>query len=522
MTSVTPPRQALVRHRRSIALTALALGVATLGSACGVSSGSPQSSDAVRIVLPEEPPTLEPCDSSNTGTGVVVRSNITQPLIELNLANGKMSPLLATAWKQTSPTSWTFTMRKGVKFSDGSSFDAQDAAAAINRTVNDTKLGCFVDGYVFGDEKVQTKVVDPTTLTVSTVKPDPILPLRLSFVEITPSSTSDTKKVREPVGTGPYVVKSWDAGQQLTLTANPKYWGPKPAYTEADYVWRSEGTVRAAMVNNGEADIATMIGPDDGAGDLGVQFPDDQTVALRSQGYIAPLNDIRVREAINYAVDRAGITKSLFSSGSTVAAQLVPKGITGFNASLKPWPTDVATAKQLLAQAKADGVPVTTPITLYARTAQFPKIEEIVQVVQKELSNVGLNVKIQMVDTERSTQLQQRPLLKNVGPYLLVIQHGNQAGDAAFSVDQYMLSDGFQSSFGTPALDKLIKSAEAKSGSARQQAFEKVFAYEPTHVDQFAYIAHMVGEMSIAKDVHYQPDVNTENEMHLADMSPAK
>lgn len=511
-----------VWRRRPIVVAAVVLGITTVVSACGVSSGSKSSADNVRIVLQNEPPTLEPCDSSNTGTGAVDRSNITEPLMELDLATAKLSPLLATAWKKTSPTTYTFTMRKGVKFSDGSTFDAKDAAYSIDRAVNNTKLGCFVDGYVFGDEKVQVKAVNADTLSVSTLKPDPILPLRLSFVEIVPTSTSNTKKVREPVGTGPYKIKKWDAGQKLTLEANPDYWGDAPAYKTATYLWRSEGSVRAAMVKEGEADLATQIGPDDGAGDLAVQFPDDQTVAVRSQGYIPPLNDIRVRKAINYAIDRSGIVKSLFNSQSTVAAQLVPEGIIGYNASLKPWPTDVAKAKQLIAQAKADGVPVSTPITLFARSAQFPKISEIVQVLQKELSNVGLNVKIQMVDTARSNQVQQRPFPKGIGPYLLVIQHGNQAGDAGFSADQYMLSDGFQSAFGTPALDKLIKTAEKKSGEARQKAFEKVFAYEPTHVNQFAYIAHMTGMMAISKGVSYEPDVNTENEMHVAAMSPAK
>jgi peptide/nickel transport system substrate-binding protein len=480
------------------------------------------SGNTIRIALQEEPPTLEPCDSSNTGDGVVDRSNITQPLMELNLASGKLSPLLATAWKQTSPTTYTFTIRSGVKFSDGSTFDATDAAYSINRAVNNTKLGCFVDGYVFGDEKVQVKAVNATTLTVSTAKPDPILPLRLSFIEIVPTSTSDTKKVREPIGTGPYKIQEWDAGQKLTLVANDKYWGPAPAYKTATYVWRSEGTVRAAMVKDGEADIATLIGPADGAGNLAVQFPDDQTAAIRIQGGIAPLNDIRVRQAINYAIDRSGVVKSLFNSETTVAQELIPQGILGYNSSLQPWPTDTAKAKQLLAAAKADGVDVSTPIRLIARSAQFPRIEEVVQVVQKELSDVGLNVKIQMVDTAGSTVLQQRPFPKNSGPYLLMIQHGNQAGDAAFSVDQYMRSDGFQSAFGTPTLDGMINAAELKSGDARQKAFEQVFAYEPTHVAQFAYIAHMTGMMAIAKNVSYKPDVNTENEMHLADMSPAK
>jgi peptide/nickel transport system substrate-binding protein len=520
MSTAQQIRQTVARRRRRAVITGVVVVLATVMAACGGGGGAKSASDTVRIVIPQEPPTLEPCDSSNTGDGAVDRSNITQPLMELDLATGKLNPLLATAWKKTSPTTWTFTMRNGVKFSDGSTFDAKDAAYSLDRTVNNTKLGCFVDGYVFGDEKIQAKAVNATTLTVSTTKPDPILPLRISFVEIVPTSTSDTQKVREPIGTGPYKIQSWDAGQKLTLAANDKYWGKAPAYKTATYVWRSEGTVRAAMVKDGEADLATQIGPDDGAGDLAVQFPDDQTAAIRIQGGIAPLNDIRVRQAINYAIDRNGLVKSLFNSETTVAEQLIPKGITGFNAAVQPWPTDVAKAKQLLAAAKADGVDTTKTIRLVGRSAQYPKIEEIIQVIQKELSDVGLNVKIQMMDTASETVLQQRPFPTNSGPYLLMIQHGNQAGDAAFSVDQYMLSNGFQSAFGTPGLDKLIQTAEALSGAARQKAFEQVFAYEPTHVAQFAYIAHMTGMMAIAKSVSYTPDVNTENEMHVAEMSP--
>ncbi|SFC59155.1 peptide/nickel transport system substrate-binding protein [Nocardioides terrae] len=522
--SAAPNLESARNRPRSVAFGLLAVGLALTGSACGVSSSSTSSDfgDTVRIVLPEEPPSLEPCDSSNTGDGVVERSNITEPLTELDLATGELHPLLATEWKKTTPTTYTYTLRSGVKFSDGSAFDAEDAAFSIDRTVNNTELGCFVAGYVFGDEKVQVKAVDATTLTVSTAEPDPILPLRLSFVEMVPSEMSTTEKVREPIGTGPYEIKKWDAGQKLTLAANPKYWGDQPAYKTATYVWRSEGSVRAAMVKEGEADLATQIGPDDGAGDLEVQFPDDQTAALRIQGYIPPLNDMRVRQAINYAIDREGLVKSLFNSDTTIAEQLIPEGITGFNDSLKPWPTDVAKAKQLIAEAKADGVPTSTPIRLVGRSAQFPKIEEIIQVIQKELTEIGLNVKIEMVDTKGSTELQQRPFPKNPGPYLLMIQHGNQAGDAAFSVDQYMLSNGFQSAFGTPELDAMIKSAEKQEGDARQAAFEKVFAYEPTHVGQFAYIAHMTGMMAIASGVDYKPNVNTENEMHLAEMTPKK
>ena len=113
------------------------------------------------------------------------------------------------------------------------------------------------------------KAVDATTLTVTSPVPDPILPLRLSFLEIVPTTTSTTAKVREPVGTGPYKIEKWDAGQKITLSSWDGYWGKKPAYAKAEYQWRSESSVRAAMVTSGETDVALGLSPDDNVGDLG-------------------------------------------------------------------------------------------------------------------------------------------------------------------------------------------------------------------------------------------------------------
>ena len=127
-----------------------------------------------------------------------------------------------------------------------------------------------------------------------------------------PRTTSTTEKVREPIGTGPYAIDDWEYGQKLLLERNDTYWGKKPAFARAEYQWRSEGSVRAAMITNDETDIATGLGPEDGAGDLGVPFQNNETTALRMQATEAPLNDIRVRQAINYAVNRTGIVKALF------------------------------------------------------------------------------------------------------------------------------------------------------------------------------------------------------------------
>ena len=90
-------------------------------------------------------------------------------------------------------------------------------------------------------------------------------------------------------------------------------------------------------------------------------------------------------------------------------------------------------------------MPVDKQIRLIGRTAQFPKIAETIEVIQSELADIGLNVKIEMMDTASQLQYQMRPFPENAGPYLLMIKHGNQAGDAAFTMDNYMLSDGPQS-----------------------------------------------------------------------------
>ncbi|BBX66655.1 ABC transporter substrate-binding protein [Mycolicibacterium psychrotolerans] len=505
------------------ALVALALTAVTVtAGGCSVANtgGGRYDPDTLRIVLQQEPPTLEPCESSLTSTGIVVRSNITEPLLERDATTGDLTPLLATKWSQTSPTQWTFHLREDVTFSDGAPFTAEDAAFSIDRAVN-SDLQCNVDGYVFGDEKLSLQTPDPNTVVIGTTEPDPILPLRISFVEMVPRTTSTTEKVREPIGTGPYAIAKWDYGQKLTLRRNPAYWGTPPAFGTAEYRWRSEGSVRAAMIINDEADIATGLGPEDGAGELGVPFQNNETTALRMQATEPPLDDMRVRQAINYAVNRTGIVKALFRGLGQPAAQLIPSGVVGYNDQLQLWPHDTEKAKQLIAEAKADGVPVDTQIRLIGRTAQFPNISETIEVLQAEFTEIGLNVKIEMMDTANQLEYQLRPFPPNTGPYLLMIMHGNQAGDAAFTMDQYMLSDGPQSAYGTTEFDKKIRAAEALTGQARQDAFAELFAEEPRDIMQMAYIAHMKGILGKSARVDYTPDPATGDEMRLAAMTPA-
>jgi peptide/nickel transport system substrate-binding protein len=489
---------------------------------CGVddSGSSGGAGEALRVVLPQEPPTLEPCDSSLTATGVVLRSTITEPLVERDPDSGELEPLLATEWEATGDKEWTFTLREGVTFHDGSDFTAADAAFAIDRALNGD-MDCNVDGYVFGDEVLTPTAVDDTTLKIETSVADPILPLRISFVEIVPEDTDSSTKLREPVGTGPYQMGQWNAGQDLTLDRYDDYWGDAPAYASAQYQWRTEGTVRAAMITNDEADIALGLGPDDGAGDLGLPYANNETTALRFSGGEAPLDDIRVRQAINYAIDKEGLVAGLFEGLGEPAGQLVPPGVVGYNPDIEPWPFDMDKAKELVAEAKADGVPVDTEINLIGRTAQFPKVAETADALREAMAQAGLNVKLQMVDTSRALEYQLRPFVEDAGPVALLIMHGNQAGDAQFTVDQYMMSNGAQSTFGTPEFDEMIKAAGSESEDARQGAYADILEYQNENVVQFATIAHMSGILGKAAGVDYTPNSASGDELRIMDASPA-
>jgi peptide/nickel transport system substrate-binding protein len=522
-----PAKDAAVLRRRRVVAAAVVLGAGVALSGCSVANSGnatgtgAAASDTLRVVLQQEPPTLEPCESNLTSTGVVDRSTITEPLIERNPTTGDLEPKLATKWESKDNKVWTLTLREGVKFHDGSDFTAEDAAATIDRAVN-SKLGCNVEGYVFGDQDLDVKAVNDTTLQVTSPEADPILPLRLSFLEVVPAETSDTEKVREPVGTGPYKLEKWDAGQKITVARFDDYWGEKPAYAKAEYQWRSEGSVRAAMITSGEADIATGLSPEDNIGELGAPYPNNETVALRMSNEKAPFTDIRVRQAVNYAIDKDSIVKSLYGGRDKVAAQLVPSGVVGHNDALQPWSFDLEKAKQLVAEAKADGVDTSAQIDMIVRTAQFPKIEELAQVIQEQLTQAGLNVKLQMMETSQQLTFQTRPFAKTDGDLMLMIQHGNQAGDAAFTVDQYMLSNGAQSAFGTPELDAMIKKADAATGEERQQAFADIFAYQNEKVVQFAHIAHQTGMIGKARTVDYSPNSSTGDELRLAEVKPAQ
>lgn len=469
----------------------------------------------VTVVLAEDLDILDPCHATRSNIGWVLRQNVAETLTEIDPADGTIEPRLATAWEQVDDDTWRFELRRGVKFHDGESFNAESAAFAINRAL-DRRLDCEVRTKFFDDLKVATEVVDEDTLEVTTVPPEPILPTRMSAMTIVSPRTVTGELTREPVGTGPYVFASFEAGRQTVLERFDGYWGQKPQIGTATYVWRAESAVRAAMVEAGEADIAPDIAMQDATDPaMDVSYLNSETSNLRITHSIPPLDDIRVRKALNLGIDRAGMRGTIFSPDVVPATQLVVPSTNGYNPALENWAYDPEAAMALVEEARADGVPVDREIVLIARPGFYPSAGEAMEATLAMYQAIGLNVKLQTVEVAQWTDLVTKPYAGDRPPMVIQSQHDNNKGDAVFTVYFKYHSDGAQSDTSNPAVDKLIDAANAATGAERQHLYQELFRSLHEDVVPEVMMYHMVGYARVGPRIAFKPTISTNNELQL-------
>ena len=230
-------------------------------------------------------------------------------------------------------------MREGVKFHDGEPFNAKTAKTAILRTLDD-RIDCEIRIKFFGGMEVTPEPVDEYTLDIKTAQPAPILPTMMGTMTITSPNTVEGERTRDPIGTGPYRFVSWTPGTSVVLERFDDYWGDRPEVAKVTYVFRGESAVRAAMVAAGEADIAPNIAVQD-ATDPAMDFSyfNSETSSFRIDVNKPPLDDLRVRKAMNLAIDRDAMIGTIFSEDVVKATQMVVPSINGYNPNLKPYPS---------------------------------------------------------------------------------------------------------------------------------------------------------------------------------------
>jgi peptide/nickel transport system substrate-binding protein len=334
----------------------------------------------------------------------------------LNDEKQRLIPGLATSWKPIDDTTWEFTLRKGVKFHDGTDFDANDVAFSVQRV---NTLKALTSFKMFVSKVTEVVVVDPYTVRFKTKDVYPMLPGDISQVMIASDSigkatTADFNSGKAAIGTGPFKLVEFITGNKVVIAANEKYWGGKPVWDKVTFQMITNTGSRVAALLAGDLDLIEKVPTADverlkadpkltlaqSSSNrviyLHVDTDRDQTPNARDKkGAVLsknPLKDLRVRQAISKAINREAIKDRVMEGLSIPAGQLLPPGFFGISPNLKPDAYDPDAAKRLLAEA---GYPDGFSLTVHGPNNRYINDGKIIQAVAQMLARIGIDTQVE-------------------------------------------------------------------------------------------------------------------------------
>ncbi len=386
--------------RRAARVVSLAVLFALAIGGIARAQGPPQ----IVIAQPAEATTMDPGRSTQVLT-VNYFYNLYDTLTRWDPAL-KLEPALATSWKSVNETTWEFTLRPNVKFHDGTPLTADDVKATIERNLAPGRT-VVTPGFTTIDS---VQAAGPLTVRIITKKPDPLIPVRMAQMgaQILPARAATEAAAKElarrPIGSGAYRFVEWVKDERLVMEANREWWGWEGRAPGFDRViWRAipEDSSRLIALDKGEADIVTNVPPDQiknieqGRLTRVVSVPATRTVAFAINSTQPPLSDKRVRQALHYALDVPAIVKNLYAGqGKPFSGGLADTDF-GYNAALKPYPTDPAQARRLLAEAGyAGGIDV----ALHAGSGTMVNDKHLVESIAATWGRVGIRARIEMME----------------------------------------------------------------------------------------------------------------------------
>lgn len=363
------------------------------------------SAQMLRVAVSAFPPTL-----GNPFTGASLPSaelwwSIYDGLTRLNWTGGP-EPALALSWENTSPTTWVFKLRPNVTYHNGKPFTSLDVVKILDLMKRE-EMGRFL----IPNELVLVKAsraIDELTVEIETVEPDAILPKRLSTLMIIDPDHWDGIGVDgytlAPIGTGPFRLISFGRGNATALLeANPASWRAPKHVTSLEYRLVGDKTSRIQGLLSGQVDLITGLHVDDviilEAQGLNVSVrtnPQVKSIALPNILHEAghPLEDVRVRQAMNYAVDKKSIAKFIMFDYAEVASQGVTSATIGYNPNLKPYSYDPDRARALLAEA---GYPDGFAMNIEVATDTTTPDSLMYQKVEQDLEAIGIDVTLRAI-----------------------------------------------------------------------------------------------------------------------------
>ena len=381
--------------------------------------------------------------------------------------DGTLKPGLATSWIQTAPTSWDFTLRPSVTFADGKPLDAAAAAGALNRT-----LHAAAPARAFSPKLVSAvTAVDDHTVRVTTPAPSVLVPLRMASPNtgiLSPGAFAGDKVNPVKACTGPFTVTEEVPRQMLKLERNPNYWGGQAGYARAEIRFVPDGQVRATMVQTGEAQIATVLPvsvlrePPKTVTVLKTELP--RTTALYLNNGKPPFSDVRIRQAVQAAVDTTAIAGSVYENLAEPAVGPFAPGEAWAPLGAKPVVQDLKKARDLLAAAGVK--PNTLKMQLWAYPDR-PELPDVASVLQAELSEIGIDATVKVASY---TSFEPDLLAGNFGGMLLSRSHLTDVPDpGAFLTSDYTCKGSYNlSHFCQPELDAKVEEAVSLPDPAKR------------------------------------------------------
>lgn len=321
-----------------------------LASGCrSAETESASDQSHLRLVMRSAPLSLDPHLRNEIVTNAVL-GNVFEGLVGYDL-DGRLVPVLAERWENPDDQTWRIVMREGVSFHDGSPFSADDAAFSIERARSHPSSN-------FRSLLVQVQEirrVDDRTIEITTRRPYPPLLSKLAFVLVVPQGSPE--EIVAPIGTGPWQLVDHRDQSRLELERSPNYWGPRPAFARTTILAEPDPARRVEMLLAGEVDVAQTIP----ASELEKVAAHGCCRIVERDGlqleYLAldprkpPFDDLRVRQAVDLAIDREALVAGALGGHGQALGQLAPVNVFGHDPSLGPAPADPDRARQLLAEA---------------------------------------------------------------------------------------------------------------------------------------------------------------------------
>lgn len=394
------------RSARRIAAAALtAVTAAALLVGCGLSGGGSTdgAADGERTELTIGMGQLASSVDIHVDTLSASRASLGQVYDRLVVPDfkGGWLPSVATDWEfDEDVTTLTFTLRDDVMFSNGEALDAEDVKYSLDRIL-DPANKAYALGTI-GAKFSGAEVIDSTHVAFQVKNHDATAMTALALFYVVPQEHAAQKGMGmrgDGIGSGPMMIESFTPNDHLTLVPNPEYWGDAPVekLTKVTFLSIEDETARVAALDSGRADIVFPVSPDIWAG-----FEKSSTVAPVSAGMgqyqnlflgkidkDTPLKDARVRQAVNYAIDKELIVDSILKGTTTVPSQMTVEGSPSYNDDLEPWPYDPEKAKKLLADA---GYPDGFTVDMESTAGRTPGDRDVAAAVVDMLGKVGITV----------------------------------------------------------------------------------------------------------------------------------